>query len=38
MSTPSETAHSQLQTDAIYGKIDTHIKVLTIEVYGNKSV
>ena len=34
----SETAHSQLQTDAICGKIDIHIKVLTIEVYGNKSV
>jgi hypothetical protein len=38
MSIPSETAHSQLQTDAICGKIDIHIKVLTIEVYGNKSV
>ena len=33
----SETAHSQLQTDTICGKIDIHIKVLTIEVYGNKS-
>ena len=27
----------QLQTDAICDKIDIHIKVLTIEVYGNKS-
>ena len=37
MSTPSETAHLQLQTDAICGKFDIHITVLTIEVYGNKS-
>ena len=37
MSTPSEIAHSQLQTDAICDKIDIHITVLTIEVYGNKS-
>ena len=34
----SDIAHSQLQTDAICDKIDIHIKVLTIEVYGNKSV
>ena len=33
----SDIAHSQLQTDAICSKIDIHIKVLTIEVYGNKS-
>ena len=37
-STPSETAHSQLQTDAICGKNDIHITVLTTTVYGNKSV
>jgi len=37
MSTPSETAHSWLQTDVICGKFDIHITVLTIEVYGNKS-
>ena len=37
-STPSEAAHSQLQTDAICGKSDIHIKALAIEVYGNKSV
>ena len=34
----SDIAHSQLQADAIRDKIDIHIKVLTIEVYGNKSV
>lgn len=34
----SDIAHSQLQTDAICGKIDIHIQVLTVEVYGNKSV
>ena len=34
----SDIAHSQLQTDAICGKIDIHITVLTIEVYGNQSV
>ena len=34
MSTPSETAHLQLQTDAICGKFDIHITVLTIEVYS----
>lgn len=34
----SDIAHSQMQTDAICGKIDIHITVLTIEVYGNKSV
>ena len=34
----SDIAHSQLQTDAICDKIDIHLKVLTIEVYGNKSV
>ena len=33
----SDIAHSQLQTDAICGKIDIHIQVLTVEVYGNKS-
>ena len=33
----SDIAHSQMQTDAICGKIDIHITVLTIEVYGNKS-
>lgn len=33
----SDIAHSQMQTDAICGKIDIHIKVLTVEVYGNKS-
>lgn len=33
----SDIAHSQLQTDAICGKNDIHITVLTIEVYGNKS-
>lgn len=38
MSTAAETAHSQLQPGAICGKIDIHIKVLAIEVYGNKSV
>ncbi len=32
MSTPSEAAHSQLQTDAICDKIDIHIKVLTMEL------
>lgn len=37
MSTASEIAHSQMQTDAICSKIDIHITVLTIEVYGNKS-
>lgn len=34
----AEIAHSQLQPSAICGKIDVHIKVLAIEVYGNKSV
>ena len=34
----SDIAHSQMQTAAICGKIDIHITVLTIEVYGNKSV
>ena len=34
----SDIAHSQIQTDAICSKIDIHITVLTIEVYGNKSV
>ena len=34
----SDIAHSQLQTDAICGKNNIHIKVLAIEVYGNKSV
>ena len=29
----SDIAHSQMQTDAICGKIDIHITVLTIEVY-----
>lgn len=38
MSTPSETAHSRLQNDAICGKFDIYITVLTIEVYRNKSV
>jgi len=33
----SDIAYSQLQTDAIRGKIDIHIQVLTVEVYGNKS-
>ena len=33
-----DIAHSQLQADAICVKIDIHITVLTIEVYGNKSV
>ena len=33
----SDIAHSQMQTDAICGKIDIHITVLAIEVYGNKS-
>ena len=37
MSTASEIAHSQLHADAICGKFDIHITVLTIEVYGNKS-
>ena len=32
----SDIAHSQLRTDAICSKIDILIKVLTIEVYGNK--
>ena len=32
----SDIAHSQLQTDAICGKNDIHITILTIEVYGNK--
>ena len=34
----SDIAHSQLQTDAICGKNDIHITVLTTTVYGNKSV
>lgn len=38
MSATDEIAYSQLQPGAICGKIDIHIKVLTIEVYGNKSV
>ncbi len=29
----SGIAHSQMQTNAIFGKIDIHITVLTIEVY-----
>ena len=32
----SDIAHSQMQTDAICSKIDIHITVLAIEVYGNK--
>ncbi len=35
---PSETAHSQLHADAICGKFNIHITVLTIEIHGNKSV
>ncbi len=38
MSAAAETAHSQLQSGAICGKIDIRIKVLAIEVYENKSV
>ncbi len=34
MSTPSEAAHSQLQTDAICGKSDIHIKVLPSKSTG----
>ena len=33
-----QNGNSHLQTGAICGKIDIHIKVLAIEVYGNKSV
>ena len=32
-----QNGNSHLQTNAICGKIDIHITVLTIEVYGNKS-
>ena len=37
MSTHSEIAYSQLQPDAICGKIDIHIQILAIEVYGSNS-
>ena len=32
-----QNGNSHLQTNAICGKIDIHIQILAIEVYGNKS-